>query len=66
MADKGFTEGTEVRCQMASILQLNGELFSSYKNHITLKGLVGFSPGGVVTFIQVLSPIEKLSEVVDF
>ena len=45
---------TEVRCQMPSSLQLNGELFSNYKNHTTLKGLVGISPGGAVTFISQL------------
>ncbi|XP_078377811.1 uncharacterized protein LOC144660965 [Oculina patagonica] len=45
---------TEVKCQMPSSLQLNGELFSSYKNHTTLKGLVGISPGGAVTFISQL------------
>ena len=39
---------------MPSSLQLNGELFSSYKNHTTLKGLVGISPGGTVTFISQL------------
>ena len=43
---------TEVKCQMPSSLQLNGELFSSYKNHTTLKGLVGISPGGAITFIS--------------
>ena len=41
---------TEVRCQMPCSLQLNGELFSSYKNHPTFKGLVGISPGGAITF----------------
>ena len=45
---------TEVRCQMPSSLQLNGELFSSYKNHTTLKGLVGISPGGAITFVSQL------------
>ena len=43
---------TEVRCQMPSSLQLNGELFSSYKNHTTLKGLVGISPGGELSYIH--------------
>ena len=43
---------TEVRCQMPSSLQLNGELFSNYKHHTTLKGLVGISPGGAVTFVS--------------
>ena len=37
---------------MPSSLQLNGELFSAYKNNTTLKGLVGISPGGAVTFIN--------------
>ncbi|PFX34809.1 Fucolectin [Stylophora pistillata] len=45
---------TEVRCQLPSSLQLNGELFSSYKNHTTLKGLVGISPSGAVTFVSQL------------
>ena len=45
---------TEVRCQMPSSLQLNDELFSSYKHHTTLKGLVGISPGGAITFISQL------------
>ena len=44
---------TEVKCQMPS-LQLNGELFSSYKHHTTLKGLVGISPGGGITFVSQL------------
>lgn len=42
---------TEVRCQMPSSLHLNGELFSNYKHHTTLKGLIGISPGGAITFI---------------
>ena len=33
---------TEIRCQMPSSLLLNSKLFSSYKNHVTLKGLVFF------------------------
>ena len=31
---------TEVRCQMPSSLQLNGELFSNYKHHTILKGII--------------------------
>ena len=42
---------TEVRCEMPSSLLLNSELFSSYKNHTTLKALVGISPKGFFTFI---------------
>lgn len=45
---------TEIKCQMPSSLQLNGELFSSYKHHTTLKGLIGISPGGPITFISQL------------
>ena len=45
---------TEVRCQMPSSLHLNGEFFSNYKNHTTLKGLIGISPGGTITFISQL------------
>ena len=45
---------TEVRCEMPSSLHLNGELFSSYKKHTTLKDLVGISPGGAITFVSQL------------
>ena len=45
---------TEVRYEMPSSLQLNGELFSNYKNHTTLKGLIGISPGVAITFISQL------------
>ena len=42
----------EVRCHMPSCLQLNGKLFGNYKHHTTLKGLIGISPGGDITFIS--------------
>ena len=42
---------TEVHCEMPSSLLLKSELFSSYKNHTTLKALVGISPKGFITFI---------------
>ena len=45
---------TEVRCQMPSSLHLNAELFSNYKHHTTLKGVIGISPGGAITFISQL------------
>ena len=35
-------------------IQLNSELFSNYKNHNTLKGLIGISPGGAITFVSQL------------
>ena len=45
---------TEVFCEMPSSLLLNSELFSSYKNHVTLKGLVGMAPSGGITFCSQL------------
>ena len=45
---------TEVFTEMPSSLLLNSELFSSYKNHVTLKALVGISPDGAITFISQL------------
>ncbi len=39
---------------MPGSLLLNGELFSSYKNHTTLKGLIGIAPSGAITFISQL------------
>ena len=45
---------TEVFTEMPSSLLLNSELFSLYKNHVTLKALVGISPGGAITFISQL------------
>ena len=41
---------TEIKCQMPSSLLLNGRSFSSYKNHTTLKGLIGIAPSGATTF----------------
>ena len=37
---------------MPKSLRFNSELFSSYKNHTTLKGLIGISSGGAITFIS--------------
>lgn len=53
-ATRVIIDCTEVKCQMPSSLQLNGELFSSYKHHTTLKALVGIAPGGAMTFISQL------------
>ena len=39
---------------MPSSLLLNSELFSSYKNYATLKGLIGVSLAGHITFISEL------------
>lgn len=45
---------TEIRCEMPSSLLVNSELFSAYKNHQTLKGLIGIAPSGAITFISEL------------
>lgn len=45
---------TEIRCEMPSSLLLNSELFSSYKNHVTFKGLIGIAPSGAITFVSQL------------
>lgn len=39
---------------MSSSLLLSLELFSSYKNHVTLQGLVDITPSGAITFISQL------------
>ena len=51
---RAIIDCTEIRCQMPSSLLLNSKLFSSYKNHVTLKGLVGIAPSGAITFISQL------------
>ncbi|KAF7641614.1 hypothetical protein LDENG_00276260 [Lucifuga dentata] len=45
---------TELRCQCPSSPLLQSEVFSVYKSHCTLKGLIGVAPHGAVTFISPL------------
>lgn len=51
---RAIIDCTEIKCQMPSSLLLNSELFSSYKNHTTLKGLIAISPAGHISFISQL------------
>ena len=51
---RAIIDYTEIKCQMPSSLLLNSELFSSYKNHTTLKCLIAISPAGHISFISQL------------
>ena len=51
---RAIIDCTEIKCQMPSSLLLNSELFSSFKNHTTLKGLIVISPAGHISFISQL------------
>ncbi|KAM4627322.1 uncharacterized protein ACJ7VT_002294 [Polymixia lowei] len=45
---------TEMRCHTPSPLLSESETFSQYKSHTTLKGIIGVSPHGAVTFVSPL------------
>jgi DDE superfamily endonuclease/Helix-turn-helix of DDE superfamily endonuclease len=45
---------TEIFTQKPSSLVGNSQLFSSYKNHTTFKGLIGIAPHGTITFVSSL------------
>lgn len=47
-------DATELRCEIPSSLSLQSQLYSRYKSHTTLKGLVGIAPNGCFTFISQL------------
>ena len=42
---------TELRCQCPSSPLLQREVFSSYKSHCTVKGMIGIAPHGAVTLV---------------
>ena len=52
--NRTIIECTDIKCQMPSSLLLISELFSSYKNHTTLKGLIAICPAGHISFIRQL------------
>ena len=43
---------TELFCQSPSSLNTQSCLYSSYKSHVTYKGLVGIAPSGAVIFVS--------------
>ena len=45
---------TEILAKTPSSLLLQSQLYSSYKSHTTLKGLIGISPHGPITFVSSL------------
>ena len=49
-------DATEIFVEQPKLPELQQMTFSSYKNDNTYKGLVGISPGGVITFVSSLHP----------
>ena len=47
-------DATEIKVEMPSSLMLQSQTYSNYKSTNTLKGLVGISPSGSVTFLSQL------------
>ena len=47
-------DATELRTEVRSSLALQLQLYSAYKSHTTLKGLIGISPNGSVAFVSEL------------
>ena len=45
---------TELFCQSPSLLNTQSCLYSSYKSHVTYKGLVGIAPSGAIVFVSQL------------
>ena len=45
---------TEIKVQTPSSLTLHSEFYSNYKSATTLKGLIGISPTGAVSFVSAL------------
>ena len=43
---------TEIFAQVPSSLGIQSAMYSSHKDHVTYKGLIGMAPSGAVTFIS--------------
>ena len=53
-ATRCILDCTEVFTSKPSSLVLNSQMYSNYKSHCTLKGLIGIAPSGAVTFVSKL------------
>ena len=47
---------TELFTQVPSSVAIQSALYSTYKHHVTYKGLIGIAPSGAVTFVSQLYP----------
>lgn len=47
---------TELFCERPSSLMIQSSMYSSYKHHVTYKGLIGISLSGAITFVSQLYP----------
>lgn len=47
-------DATEIKVEVASSLPAQSQLYSNYKSHTTLKGLIGMTPDGAVCFVSEL------------
>ncbi|XP_046551334.1 uncharacterized protein LOC124261058 [Haliotis rubra] len=45
---------TEIRVQTPSSKTRNSEMYSHYKSHSTMKGLIGITPDGMISFVSAL------------
>ena len=51
-ATRVILNATEIYIEQPCIPELQQMTFSSYESHNTYRGLIGISPGGVVTFVS--------------
>ncbi|XP_065671895.1 uncharacterized protein LOC136089743 [Hydra vulgaris] len=47
---------TKLFCQIPSSLNIQSSMYSSYKSHVTYKGLLGIPPSGAIIFVSQLYP----------
>ncbi|CAN7947907.1 unnamed protein product, partial [Ixodes hexagonus] len=54
LSTRVLLDATEIRCEVPSSFVTQSSVFSHYKSTHTLKGLIGVSPDGLVTFVSEL------------